>query len=201
MEARPLEPSEKPDRRARHAVEILSVLAGLAAILCVLINLKANAGQVNWSLFAIVGLAMAWLLAAMPIILRKKPWLLFAPVGGGELALLFALNLVDLALGGKSWWILNYGLPIYLASLACIAAAALFIVLFKMKGLNLLGVVLAAATLECLSLEGILSLAASGRINLDWSPIVALVCAPISALSFYFHYRFLKKPLHRKLHF
>ena len=62
------------------AMEAMSVVAGISALLCIGIDLWLSRGAFTWSLYVLVGLAMAWLPAAMPIIFRKKPWLTFATV-------------------------------------------------------------------------------------------------------------------------
>lgn len=186
-------------RHPLFAVEVMSVVAGLAAFLCVGIDLWSSKGSMSWSLYCLVGIAMAWLVAAMPIIFRKKPWLNIAVLGPGELLLLFLVNCIEILQGGR-WWFLSYGLPIYLFSLAVIAGVFALAFIPRVKGLNIMGIILAGAAIEALGLEIILSFAIGRPFDLHWSPIVALACIPASGLAFYFHYRVVKKPLHRQFH-
>jgi cytochrome c oxidase subunit IV len=180
-------------------VEVLSVVAGIAAALCLGIDLFSSKGRLLWSPYAIIGLAMIWLVLAMPRIFARRLWLVFAVLAPGELLLLFLVDVFDMAKGGADWF-LSYGLPIYLLSLVILAAAVVLSLISKRRGLNILGIALACAAFECLGLETILSLASGGGVRLDWSPIVALACVPASGLAFYFHYRVIKKSLARTFH-
>ncbi len=183
-------------RKPLFAVEVISVVIGIAAALCIGIDLWATQGRITWSLFVLVGLTMAWLLMAMPRILRKKPWLIFAAIAPSELLLLFLIDVLD----GGPFWIIGLGMPIYLLSLVIVTGASVLVMVSRRRGLNVLGIVLAGAALECLGLESILSLSLLGGIALHWSPVVALACIPASGLAFYFHYRVIKKPLRRTFH-
>ena len=175
------------------AMEAMSVVAGISAILCMGIDLWSSRGAFSWSLYVFVGLAMAWLPASMPIIFRKKPWLTFATVAPGELLLLFLLNVIYvLRTESGGWWFLSYAMPIYLLSLGVVTAAIVLVAILKTKGLNVAGIILGALAIECLGLEIILDLASGHGLNLDWSPIVAIAAIPASGLSFYFHYRIMK---------
>lgn len=192
------EPERQPSphrRQGARAVEILSVLAGIAAILDVGIDLYSSGGF-SWSPIALVAMAMLWLAASMPLILKGKPWLVFAVLAPGELALLFLIDVFDRA----PWWFFRIGMPVYLVSLGLVLAVVVLTAISKRRGLNVAGFVLAGAALECLAIEIILDLAAGRGLRLVWSPIVALACIPAAGLLIYLHYRVVSKPLGRKLH-
>ena len=175
------------------AMEAMSVVAGISALLCIGIDLWLSRGSFSWSLYVLVGLAMAWLPASMPIIFRKKPWLTFATVAPGELLFLFLLNVIYvLRTGSGRWWFLSYAMPIYLLSLGSVIATVVLVAILKTKGLNVAGIILGALAIECLGLEIILDLASGHGLSLVWSPIVAIAAIPASGLSFYFHYRIMK---------
>lgn len=182
--------------RGARAVELLSVLGGIAAALEIGIDLYST-GSLSWSPIAIVAMAMAWLAAAMPLILKGKPWIVLAVLGPGELALLFLIDLFDRA----PWWFFRVGMPIYLVSLVLALAVAVLTAISKRRDLNVVGFILGAAALECVSIEAILDLAAGRPLSLVWSPVVALACVPASGLLIYLHYRVIKKPLRRKMYF
>jgi hypothetical protein len=184
-----------PRKQGARAVEILSVLAGIAAVLDVGIDLYSSGG-LSWSPIAIVAMAMVWLAAAMPLILKGKPWLVFAVLAPGELALLFLIDVFD----GAPWWFFRIGMPVYLVSLGLSLAVAVLTAISKRRGLNVAGYLLSGAALECLAVEIILELAAGQALRLVWSPIVALACIPAAGLLIYLHYRVVNKPLRRKLH-
>lgn len=192
--------AEKGKRRRLLALEACSVISAIAAALCVVIDLWLTGGRLGWSLSTAVNIAMAWLLVAMPLIFIRKPWLLLSSLVPGELALIFILNLVYRIQGKSGWWFVYYGMPIYLLSIGLFVAAFVLGSLPKVKGLNIAGIVLAAAALECFGLEAIISMAGKGWLDFVWSPIVALSCLPLSGLCFYFHYRVMKRPLRRSLH-
>jgi hypothetical protein len=185
----------RPRKQGARAVEILSVLAGIATVLDVGIDLYSSGGF-SWSPIAIVAMAMVWLAAAMPLILKGKPWLVFAALAPGELALLFLIDVFDRA----PWWFFRVGMPIYLVSLGLSLAVVVLTAISKRRSLNVAGFVLVGAALECLAIEIILALAAGQAPRLVWSPIVALACVPAAGLLIYLHYRVVNKPLRRKLH-
>jgi hypothetical protein len=188
-------------RRRLQALEAFSVVSAIAAVLCLGIDLWITKGRLGWSLSTVVNIAMAWLLVAMPLIFIHKPWLLVASLVPGELALIFLLNVVYRLQGATGWWFVAYGAPIYLLTIGLFVAAFVLASVSKVKGLNVAGIVLAAAALECFGLEAIITWAGGqGRIDFVWSPIVALSCIPLSGLCFYFHYRVMKRPLRRSLH-
>ncbi len=186
-----------PDQRGAHSVELVSVLLGIAAILVVCINLYYAGGHFTWSPLVLACLAMLWLAIDMPIILKGKPWILCAVLVPGELAMLFLIDVFD---GIPGWWFFDRGLPIYLLSVGICVALAVLIAITKRRDINILGYALGGASLECVGIEAIMSLALSGHLNLLWSPIVAIVCVPLAGLLIYLHYRVIKKPLGRKLH-
>lgn len=176
------------------AVEALSVVFGMAALLCAGIDLYAE-GRLGWSPIVLVGIAMGWLLACIPPILKGKPWLVFALLCPGELALLFLLDLAD---GGGAWF-LRYGLPIYLASAGALTGVLVLAAASRRKGLNLPALAAAGAAAVCVAVESVLSLAAGGPFRLRWSLFVAVVALPATGLLFYAHYRLFRRPLRRKL--
>jgi hypothetical protein len=182
-------------KQGARAVEVVSVLAGIAAVLDIGIDLYSSGG-LSWSPIAIVAMAMIWLAVAMPLILKGKPWIIFAVLAPGELALLFLIDVFDRA----PWWFFRIGMPVYLVSLGLALAVVVLSVISKRRGLNVAGYILAGAALECLAIEIILELAAGQALKLIWSPIVALACVPAAGLLIYLHYRVINKPLKRKLY-
>lgn len=192
------EDGESEVNRSLLAMEAMSVVAGISALLCMGIDLWSSRGAFSWSLYVFVGLAMAWLPASMPIIFRKKPWLTFATVAPGELLFLFLLNVIYvIRTGSGNWWFLSYAMPIYLLSLGTVTATVVLVAILKTKGLNVAGIILGAIAIECLGLEIILDLAGGHGLNLEWAPIVAIAAIPASGLSFYFHYRIMKGTFRR----
>lgn len=192
------EPDEREANRPLLAMEAMSVVAGISALLCMGIDLWSSRGAFSWSLYVFVGLAMAWLPASMPIIFRKKPWLTFATVAPGELLFLFLLNVIYvIRTGSGNWWFLSYAMPIYLLSLGTVTATIVLVAILRTKGLNVAGIILGAIAIECLGLEIILDLAGGQGLNLEWAPIVAIAAIPASGLSFYFHYRIMKGTFRR----
>jgi len=186
-----------PDCRGARSVELLSVLFGIAALLTTCIDLFFAGGHFTWSPLVLTCLAGVWLAADMPVILKGRPWILCAVLVPGELALLFLIDVFD---GNPAWWFFNQGLPIYLLSVGIAVALLVLISITKRRDINILGYFLAAASLECVGIEFIMSLALWGRIQLRWSPIVAIVCVPLAGFLVYLHYRVVKKPLARKFH-
>lgn len=199
-EGRHAERVARNQRRRLQALEAYSVVSAIAAVLCLGIDLWITRGSLGWSLSTVVNIAMAWVLVAMPLIFIRRPWLLVASIVPGELALIFLLNVVYRLQGTTGWWFVAYGMPIYLLTIGLFVASFVLASISKVKGLNVAGIVLAAAALECFGLEAIIDFAGQARIDLVWSPIVALSCVPLSGLCFYFHYRVMKKPLRRSLH-
>lgn len=180
--------------RRRVVVELLSVAAGIALVVTVLTDLFVGGGF-SWSLYSSVGIAALWLFSAMPLILRRRLWILFAVLAPSTVLLVFLLDVFD----GKIQWFLGYGLPIVLALAGCAAAAGAVIAAFKRHGLNTVAVILSAVALFCCALELIIDLNLTGSLRFDWSVVSALALIPTAALLFYLHYRIVHQASLRKL--
>lgn len=180
--------------RSRIAVELLSVAFGIALGVTILVDLFVERGF-GWSLYSSVGIVAAWLLSAMPLILRGKPWILYAVLAPSLVLLVFLLDIFD----GHIGWFLGFGLPIVLLLVGCIAAVGAIGAAMRRKGLNLVALALAGIAIFCVGLEAILDLNLNGRLSFDWSAVVAFALVPTAGLLFYLHYRIMHRASLRKL--
>lgn len=181
------------DRR-RVAVELLSVAFGIALVVTLLVDLFVNR-SLTWSRYASVSIAGAWLVGAMPLILYRRPWIVFAVLAPSLFLLVFLLDAFD----GRLEWFLGYGLPIVACFEAALAAAAALVGVQKRKGLNVLAVVLCAAAFLCFGIETTVDLNRLGSLSYDWSVVVSLALIPTAAILFYLHYRIVNRASLRKL--
>jgi hypothetical protein len=180
--------------RSRVAVELLSVGFGIALAVTLLVDLFVEHGF-GWSRYSSVGIVAAWLISAMPLILRGKPWILFAVLAPSLLLLVFLLDVFD----GRIGWFLYFGMPITLLLEACVAAAGAIGAALRRKGLNLVAVALTGIAAFCVGLEGILDLNFQKNLAFDWSVVVAFALVPSAGLLFYLHYRIVHRASLRKL--
>lgn len=181
------------DRR-RIAVELVSVAAGFALVVSVLADFFVER-TIGWARYSSVGIVMAWTLVALPLLLWKRPWILLTILLPALSALVFLLD----AFSGSVTWFFTLGWPLLLLASACAAVSVFFIRSRKRRGLNVIGVVLAAVAAFCVGLELVLDLHLHNVISLQWSMIVALALVPTSGFLFYLHYRVVHKASLRKL--
>ena len=180
--------------RGRIAVELLSVALGIALAVTILADLF-SAHRLTWSLYSSVGICMAWLLSAIPILFHRHPWVVFSILAPSLVILVFLLDIFD----GRLDWFLRFGAPIVLLLEACSAACGALIVAMKRKGLNIIAVLLAGVSVFCFGIETVVDLNAEGFLSPSWSVVVAFAMVPMAGILFYLHYRIVHRASLRKL--
>jgi hypothetical protein len=181
------------DRR-RIVLELLSLTFGIALIVTVLANLFLNK-TFSWSRYSAVIIIGVWLASAMPLILARRPWVLFAVLAPSLMVLVFALD----AFNGQLEWFPGYGLPI--TALLAGTLAGMFAILASVhrRGLNFLSIILCAIAVFCAGMEVVLDLNHHGRLSFDWSVVVAFALVPTAVILFYLHHRIVNKASLKKL--
>jgi hypothetical protein len=181
------------DRR-RIALELLSLTFGIALIVTILANLFLNK-SFSWSRYTAVVIIGAWLASAMPLILVRKPWLLFAVLAPSLVVLVFALD----AFNGRLEWFFGYGLPITLLLAGILAGMGAILAGIQRRGLNTISIILCAIAIFCAGLEVIIDLNRYGQLSFDWSVVVAFALIPTAVILFYLHHRIVNKASLKKL--
>ncbi|MDX9957242.1 MAG: DUF6320 domain-containing protein [Spirochaetia bacterium] len=181
------------DRR-RIALELLSLTFGIALIVTILANLFLNK-TLSWSRYSAVVIIGVWLASAMPLILVRKPWLLFAVLAPSLMVLVFALD----AFNGHLEWFLGYGLPITTILAGTLAGMFAILASVHRRGLNTLSIILCAIAIFCVGLEVVLDLNHYGALSFDWSVVVAFALVPTAVILFYLHHRIVNKASLKKL--
>ena len=181
------------DRR-RIALELLSLTFGIALIVTILANLFLNR-TFSWSRYSAVIIIGAWMASAMPLLLIRKPWLLFAVLAPSLLILVFALDVFN----GHLEWFPGYGLPITLLLAGTLAGMGAILASVRHRGLNFLAIILCAIAVFCVGMELILDLNHYGLLSFDWSVVVAFALIPTAVILFYLHHRIVNKASLKKL--
>ena len=89
-------------------------------------------------------------------------------------------------------------LPITLLVEVVVPVSVILIANEKQKGLNCVGVILAATVVTCAGIDLIVNRFRTGSIGLQWSLIVMVSLIPVAGFFFYLHYRVINKaPLHK----
>ena len=181
------------DRR-RIALELLSLTFGIALVVTILANLFLNK-TFSWSRYSAVVIIGAWLASAMPLILVRKPWLLFAVLSPSLMILVFALDVFN----GHLEWFFGYGLPITVLLAGTMAGMGAILASIQRRGLNTISIILCAIAIFCVGLEVIIDLNRYGQLSFDWSVVVAFALVPTAIILFYLHHRIVNKASLKKL--
>jgi len=182
------------DDRRRVAVELLSVAFGIAFAVTLLVDLFINR-SLSWSLYAATAIVAAWLVGAMPLILYRHPWILFAVLGPSLVFLVFLMDVFD----GRLGWFLWYGLPISLCFEISVVSVAALICTQRRKGLNVVALILCGSAFFCFGIETAVDLNQPHSLSYDWSVVVALALVPTAGILFYLHYRIVNRASLKKL--
>lgn len=175
-------------------VELLSVSIGIVLIVTSFIDIIFFHG-LTWSRFSSLSLVMLWLCIAMPLILWGHPWLAFSVLGPAALLTVF----LWFACIDQFVIFLHIGMPITILLEGAVISSGVLISLQNKKGLNAVGVVLAAVGIVCAGIESILSLFLQNKVSLYWSVVVVLSAIPVAGLFFYLHYRVTNRASLKKL--
>jgi hypothetical protein len=182
------------EERLKIAWEVISVSAAIAAAVVCAMNLIMGHG-LTWALYPVASLVLAWMLLTLPFKLRSRPFLAALVAACALPAFLVSLDAID----GKLGWSLRAGVPIALVSELSAALAAFASVKARRKGINIIAFALLAAAAICVGIDVILELFLTGRLELQWSVVVAVSLGSVAAFLLYLHHRVTTKVNLRKL--
>lgn len=174
--------------------ELLAVSFGIILAVTVGVDILMFK-TLTWSKYTSVILGMVWLFLAMPLVLWGHPWIVFTVLAPVLPCGLFLLSF----LSGDLTWFVMPALPIVFLVEGVVLASFVLIMREKQKGLNCVGVVLAASALICVGIDILINVAFSGVITLGWSVVVVVSLIPVAGFFFYLHYRVINKATLRKL--
>ena len=174
-------------QKRRLVWEIIGIILLSGVIIPLLIDFIGH-GAITWSKYpAATGLTF-FINATLVAFWRRRPILLLTVSFIVSCALLIFLNRHSAHPG----WGINLGIPLLLAAYLIIFGLILLIRRMKQYGLNLIALLLIAAGLLCICIEGIISLYDDQALHLEWSLIVMVSILPVSAFLLLVHFK-LKK--------
>jgi hypothetical protein len=182
--------------KRKFAIEILSLVLGIAAISVMFIEFRFQA-RLWWSLYPVSVFFFAWTATLLPLFFYKKPYLLSMLMIMNLSMLLLFFDLLDTNVS----WFLPLGLPIIGYTSVVVVLVIMFVFWSSRKGFNIASYILLGIGLLCLGYEMIIHYFLFQEIELIWSPIVFLSILPPAALTMYAHSRirnpnFLKRFFH-----
>ncbi len=183
-----------PAETRRMVFELLSVSFAIMLIATTGIDIMLFSG-IAWSLFTGIILVLLWIFTAIPLVLWERPWLIYAVLGP---SLVLAFFLWTLFIDSLSWFLFP-GLPIVLMTEAAVLTSFVLIAIQKRRGLNAVGVILAASVFLSAGIDATVSLFLHGVVALTWSVIVLFSILPVAAFFFYLHYRVVNRASLRKI--
>lgn len=174
--------------------EVVSIVFGSGLFITLLSDVLINLG-LTWSRYSSPAIVWGFLLAGMPILLKRHPWILFSILAPTLPLTLFLLD----AMNGRLEWFLPWAMPISLWFVACAAGSIGIVAAIRKRGLNVIAVALLFIALYCLGLEAVINLNTGSRPLFVWSVIVALASIPAAGMLFYLHYRIVRQASLKKL--
>lgn len=184
----------QPEQLRKLLVELSAVSLGMVLVVTLVIDFLATR-SLTWSLHTSIVLAFIWLAFSMPLVLWKRPWLVYSVLGPAALLAVFLWFLVP----GRLDLFLALALPITVLIEALAIGSGVLVAIERPKGLNAAGTVLAAIAILCIGIELCVSRYATGSFACSWSAIVAIAALPVGGLFFYLHYRVVNHASLRKI--
>jgi hypothetical protein len=183
-----------PAEKRLMVFELLAVSFGIMLAVTVGIDILFSHG-IFWSRYTSLILVLVWLFSAIPLILWGHPWLVFSVLGPALIAGVFLWALFT----GDLYWFLMPGLPMAALVEVTILVSFVLVAIQKHKGMNAVGVVLAAGVFLCSGIDLIVGYTVARKAGLTWSVIVLVAVLPVAGFFFYLHYRVMNRATLRKL--
>lgn len=174
--------------------ELLCVTFGIIFVVTLSSDILFNKA-ITWSRFTSLSFVLLWLLAALPFVLWRSPWVLFAILAPSTILCVFLWAVF----AGDYSWFLPLGLPLTLLLEGLIAGAVPLIAIQKHRGLNTIAVLLIALAILCAGIDIFVRFFLYSSISLSWSLVVLLSVIPVAGFFFYLHYRIMNRASLRKL--
>jgi hypothetical protein len=169
-----LSPADQARRYLGIVVLMTSGLTGIAALVCILVDLLYSGG--GWSRFVVAALALVWWLGFTPRLFFGHRLVVFlADVGIVGLFLLA----IDLLLGFTGWSLV-LGLPIVAGTALLVVLMWLALRLYRRKIGFVLATLFGAAAMLCLVIDAAVSRVLGGHISLLWSLIALASLFPLT---------------------
>jgi hypothetical protein len=184
-----------PRDRKKIFLEVFSICSMIAVFVLLAVNLLLDRA-ISWSSYPLASIALAWLGVCIPLILEKRPWLVFAVLGPALLGFVLLLDVLDG--NGLSWFLLAGG-PITLLTEGVVVGLTAIVAASKRKGLNVFALLLLGVAVLCLGIEAAINLNIFKRFQISWSAVVATAAVPVAGFLFYLHYRIVNRASLRKL--
>jgi len=194
------DPSKSYASSSERKVRALLGVAGMfsTAALAVVAADLFTTGGLTWSRYPLVSLAAGFGLIASALVWHHRP-----PILGTAWLVVTAMLLgcLDAADGVMSWF-LALGLPLALGPFLLFWGGTMVFHRFRRRGYNVFGLVFSLVTVELGSIDGLVTLWASGRLGWSWSLVASLVLVPLAFLFFFLHFALHRTPdLRRTFHF
>ena len=195
-------PIRTPEQDLRRGKKFFITLAALLllgpALLCFLIDLLLTGG-VSWSVYPMGALTLLFITAAVPILAGKYRTYLSLATGFATLSAY--LRLVE-AISGTGNWFYPIVLPALALGTLLTTVAIMLYRCDKLNKVSLLAVIFAFASLECLAIECLHTLALDGGVHFSWSPFAVAPCLFISLALFFINgNRSVREEVRRRVHF
>ena len=193
------EPPYPPDEHPRHeevsrigVMFVVSVCMLLPAVISVLCDWRIN-GRITWSGFAVGGLVLLYILAALPMWFKRPNPVIFVPVDFAAIGVY--LLYVDLATRGG--WFFSFALPVTGAAMVLVTAVVTLLRYVPSGALYTLGGGLILAGGFNVLVEFLLNLTFHLHDTFLWSFYPLAVCVVLGAMLLVIA---ACKPLRRSLH-
>ena len=180
----------------RYAALIVSILMGLAAVVCVMANLVYE-DTFTWSIYVVASLGLLWVLVLFPLVSAG-----LHPIAAVMLdvcVLLLYLYVINQTSGGEDWYsrlampqVLLYGI-LGLIDVVCWRSTHIY-------GWQRYGIAVMSAGLAMMGLETLLDLYNAMKVSLDWSWFVVIPSFAVGLILFLLEKkREVKDEIHKRM--
>jgi hypothetical protein len=153
-------------------VKLLSIILVTPAAICLLTNLLYN-GTVSWSLYAVGGIVVAWVIGVSPFLFKKPAaikWIIFDVI-----AVLAYLKLIEFSAANNTWF-LPAALPIVLGMAVLTLIITILIQRKVLRELYIAAAIFLAIGILLVGVEIVLDLYLTGKLSVEWSLFAAVSC-------------------------
>jgi len=175
-------PGMSKAQKKRLAMIIVTISLTIPLVLTLWIDFMNNK-RITWSYYPVSGIILAWILCAMPLILKRHYWILYIIYAVAIEFFLFLLELIKL----PGTWFFSLGIWLTISLWIIFGSVLAICYISRRKGVNIAAYILQGITVYSIVVDMIIKNFLNMKITPKWSIIVASVLILISILLLIIH--------------